>query len=269
MVMMMIWSLVNTNCQEEEEKVELEMTGLANSSDVTVSEKSFQVKENLFYNKSVLADLIISNTIISRRLRTQSRLPFLARPTQPSWLRWKQMCTLPRFVTCQIISDHIISWSNISYEKASPNTVITCIPVYCQYTGHIVCRWRWAPRWRRRTRRMIEVNSSHWIIKSSLFSFVPFSLKIWTECCSLTISVFAGPIYTWKHTSYTSDQLPLTSDQPCMGRTFSEWSDCVICKSLNNKNIFDEFCILFWINRLNCLLCLSMFKKGSIYVYVR
>ena len=111
------------------------MTGLANSSDVTVSEKSFQVKENLFYNKSVLADLIISNTIISRRLMKQSRLPFLPRPTQPSWLRWKQMCTLPRFVTCHImsyyiISHHIISWPNILYEEASPNTFITCIPVY-------------------------------------------------------------------------------------------------------------------------------------------
>ena len=102
--MMMIWSFVNTDCQETEETVELEMTGLTNSSDVTVSEKSFQMKENLLYNKSVYADLIFSNTIISRRLRKQLRLPFLARPTQPSWLRWKQMCTLLRFVTCHIIS---------------------------------------------------------------------------------------------------------------------------------------------------------------------
>ena len=133
--MMMIWSFVNTDCQEAEETVELEMTGLANSSDVTVSEKSFSDAKNLLYNKSVLSDLIFSSTIISRRLRTQSRLPFLARPTQPSWLRWKQMCTLPRFVTCHImsyhdISHHITSWPIISYEEASPNTVITCIPVY-------------------------------------------------------------------------------------------------------------------------------------------
>ena len=67
--MMMIWSFVNTDCQETEETVELEMTGLANSSDVTVSEKSFQMKENLLNN-------------ISRRMRK-----LLARPTQPSWLR--------------------------------------------------------------------------------------------------------------------------------------------------------------------------------------
>ena len=49
--MMMMWSFVNTDCQEAEETVELEMTGLANSSDVTVSEKSFQMKANLLFNK--------------------------------------------------------------------------------------------------------------------------------------------------------------------------------------------------------------------------
>ena len=43
---MMIWSFVKTDFQEAEETVELEMTGLANSSDVTVSEKSFQMKAN-------------------------------------------------------------------------------------------------------------------------------------------------------------------------------------------------------------------------------
>ena len=102
-----------------------------------------------------------------------------------------------------------------------------------------VSRWRWALRWRRRRRWWwpIKVNSSTRIIKQGL--------------------VFADP-------TYTRDKLPATRDQPRMERTFSEWSDCVICKSLNNKNIFDEFCILFWINRLNCLLCLNMFKKGSV-----
>ena len=58
---------------------------------------------------------------------------------------------------------------------------------------------------------------------------------------------------------------PVSSDQPQMERTFSEWSDCVICKSLNDKNVIYEFYILFWINRLTCLLCLNMFEKGSVY----
>ena len=39
----------------------------------------------------------------------------------------------------------------------------------------------------------------------------------------------------------------------------------MICKSLNSKNIFDEFCILFWINRLNCHMTLNMSEKGSIH----
>ena len=40
--------MVNTNCQEEEEKVELEMTGLANFADVTVNENSFQTQKPTF-----------------------------------------------------------------------------------------------------------------------------------------------------------------------------------------------------------------------------
>ena len=72
-------------------------------------------------------------------------------------------------------------------------------------------------------------------------------------CCSLTISVFAGPSYTWKHWKELSDLIAWFA---------KVWH-------LNNKNIFDEFCILFWINRFNCLLCLNMFKKGSVYFMLR
>ena len=106
-------SLVNTDCQEEEETVDLEMTGLANSSNVTVSENSFISDEKTYLKSNITkmfllnADLIFS-IIITRRLRKQLRLSFLARPTQPSCLRWKQMCTLLRFVTCHIMSHLII-----------------------------------------------------------------------------------------------------------------------------------------------------------------
>ena len=79
----------------------------------------------------------------------------------------------------------------------------------------------------------------------------PCPLKMWTEICFLTIYVIAGPSYTWKH----------CDDQPYKDKNFCKWLDCIKCKIF-----FNEFCILFWINRLNCPLCLNMFKTGNVYI---
>ena len=222
--MVMIWyicSLVNTNGQE---MVELEMTGLANSSDVTVSEKSFSDATNLLYNKSVLSDLIFSNTIISRRLRKQLRLSFLARPTQPSWLRWKQMCTLLRFVTFQIRSYHMKT------EEASSNTVITCIPVYSPLCFQVEMG----------SEMKKEVKETNWgeflTLNHQIKPRVPSSLFPQNSECYLlfiSISVFAGPSFTWKHHwAVTSPRWKEFSVNDLI---------CMICKSLNDNNVFMSF----------------------------
>ena len=106
------------------------------------------------------------------------------------------MCTLLRFVTCQIILYHIILYHGQPYHTITLHA--TTFPGGNRLRdegggeGDEGDQLRWIPH--------TELSNR------ALCPSFPFPLKI---------SLFAGP-------TYTRDKLPLTIDQPRMERTFSE-----------------------------------------------
>ena len=152
-------------------------------------------------------------------------------PVQPNTAGWggSRCAFCPG--SSHVISCHIVSWPTISYHTYTLQA--TTFPggdgLWDEGGGGEGDQLRW-----------IHTESSN---KAS-WPFFPFPpqnsdgmlFTHYLRICRSHLHLKAHQLHQW---SVTTDQWPAL-----MKRTFSEWSDCVICKSLNNKNNFDEFCIL-------------------------